>query len=217
MTNYKYILFDWDGTLVKTLDVWIGAYKEVANNLGIDLSSYSDKEVVDTFFGKLGGGYKEFGVTDTQVVYEQVKKIVDENVKHVPVYPNVKTTLERLHRKNIKMALHTTSNKNLLYSVIEASGLEQYFEIILTKDVIEKPKPDPEVILKEIDYFGAKPEECLVVGDSESDLKAANNANVDSVLVFPESHNKFYRKEDLLKNKPKFVINNLLDLLKVVN
>lgn len=69
--KYKYILFDWDGTLAKTLDVWLFAYKEVAGSLNIDLSKYGDREVVEIFFSKQGEGYKKFGIEN---IDEDMKK-----------------------------------------------------------------------------------------------------------------------------------------------
>jgi HAD superfamily hydrolase (TIGR01509 family) len=217
MNKYKYILFDWDGTLVKTLDVWIDAYKTVATNHNIDLIDKSDKEVAKIFFGKLGEGYREFGIDDTKTIYEEVKKYVDSNVAHVQSYPNVKTVLERLKRLGLKLALHTTSNRNLLYPAIKTLDFERYFDLILTKDDVKNPKPDPEVLFKELKHFSAEPSQALVVGDSASDLEAANNAGIDSVLIYPTSHKNFYSKSDLLQHKPKYVISNLLKLLEVVN
>jgi len=214
---YKYILFDWDGTLVKTLDVWLDAYKEVAVELGIDLTGFGDKKVVEIFFGKQGEGYKKFGFENVDEIYEKVKSIVDIRVQNVESYNNVAAVLEELKSRGIKMALHTTSNRNLLYPAIVNLDFEKYFQIILTKDDVTNPKPDPEVIEKELEYLGASKEECLIVGDSDKDIQTGINSNVDTCLFYPRDNEKFYKKEDLLREKPDLVITDLIELLKIIN
>lgn len=214
--KYKYILFDWDGTLAKTLDVWLSSYKEVANSLNIDLSKYSDREVVEIFFGKQGEGYKKFDIENIDEVYEKVKSVVDIKVQNVDSYDNVAKVLEELKNRGIKMALHTTSNRNLLYPAINNLDFEKYFEIILTKDDVVNPKPDPEVIEKELEYLGALKEECLIVGDSDKDIVTGKNSAVDTCLYYPKENEKFYRKEFLEKDNPDYVISDLNDLLNLV-
>lgn len=211
--KYKYILFDWDGTLAKTLDVWLFAYKEVASSLNIDLSKYSDREVVEIFFGKQGEGYKKFGIENIDEVYEKVKSIVDIKVQNVESYNSVGMVLEELKNRGVKMALHTTSNRNLLYPAITNLDFEKYFEIILTKDDVKNPKPDPEVIEKELEYLGAKKEDCLIVGDSDKDIITGKNSKVDTCLYYPSENEKFYRKEFLEKDNPDYVVADLTDLL----
>lgn len=215
--TYKYILFDWDGTLAKTLDVWLDAYKEVSNDLKVDLSKFHDKEIVKIFFGKQGDGYKEFGLNNVKEIYEKVKAIVDIKVQSVLSYENTKETLEMLVSKGIKLALHTTSNRNLLYPAIVNLDFEKYFQIILTKDDVVNPKPDPEVINKELEFLNAKNEECLIVGDSDKDMQTGKNSKVDTCLFYPQDNERYYSENDIKSFGADFVINDLMELTKIVN
>jgi beta-phosphoglucomutase-like phosphatase (HAD superfamily) len=43
MKSYEYILFDWDGNLVKTLDVWLIATKAPLENRGVQVSDKTGK------------------------------------------------------------------------------------------------------------------------------------------------------------------------------
>lgn len=214
---YKYILFDWDGTLVKTLDIWLNLYKELIKKYNVEASNLTDLEVVEKAFGKWAKGFENLGFTNPQEACDEAWALVDERVNNVDVYPNVKQVLDKLKESNKKLTLHTSSDSNMLYPAILNNDLEKYFEIILTKDDVKKGKPDPEVILKEMTFLNAKPEECLIVGDSEGDIKTGKNADVDTVLFYPESHKRFYREEFLMKESPTYVIHDLLELLEVVN
>ncbi len=215
--KYKYILFDWDGTLAKTLDVWLDAYKEVAGQLKIDLADFTDKEIVGIFFGKQGEGYKKFGFSDVDSIYIKVKEIVDIKVQNVESYSNANDTLELLKNSGLKFGLHTTSNRNLIYPAIKNLDLEKYFEIILTKDDVENPKPNPEVIYKEIKFLKSNPSECLIVGDSDKDIQTGKNAKVDTCLFYPKDNERFYSDSDIKSFGADFVINDLMELTKIVN
>jgi HAD superfamily hydrolase (TIGR01509 family) len=215
--TYNYILFDWDGTLAKTLDIWLETYKFICNKYGVDISNLSDLEIVERSFGLWAKGLSNLGIKNFDKAYEESKEIVDEKVKNVEIYINAEKLLKDLTNRGKKLALHTSSFRNMLYPTISNRNLEKYFSIILTKDDVKNGKPDPEVINKELAFFKIKPEKALIVGDSDSDIKAGNNAGVDTVLFYPEEHKKFYREEFLLKEKPTYVINDLLELLKVVN
>lgn len=214
---YKYILFDWDGTLAKTLDVWILAYRTIAKDLGIDLTSYTDNQIVQLFFGKEADGYKKLGFSNVNQIYEEIKKFIDKNVVDVEIYRNVKSTLTKLKERGYKLALHTSSNRNLLYPAITNNDLEKYFDLILTRDDVEKPKPDPEVLIKEIEYFKANKDECLVVGDSNSDVKASLAAGVDCALYYPRDNEKFYSKDEVKSFNTNFVIHDLSEILDIIS
>lgn len=214
--KFKYILFDWDGTLAKTLDVWIAAYKSVAAEVDVDIKDWDDVQIVKTFFGKEAKGFVKFGIKDTNTLYERIKKFVDDHVSNVEIYPNVKKVLEELTNSGCKLALHTSSNKNILYPAIINRDLEKYFDLILTRDDVVNPKPDPEIIYKELNYFKANKSEALVVGDSNSDTDAAKNADVACVLYYPKENEKFYNKEFVSAQKSDFIIRDLNELLDIV-
>ena len=177
----------------------------------------SDLEIVEKSFGTWAKGLSDLGIKEADKVYEEAKLIVDEKVKTVELYQNIKETLDQLVNKGKKLALHTSSTRNMLYPAIVSNDLEKYFRIILTRDDVKNGKPDPEVILKEMDFLNASPSECLIVGDSDGDMKTGKNAGVDTVLFYPESHKKFYRKEFLVNDNPDYVITDLLELVNLVN
>lgn len=215
--KFKYILFDWDGTLAKTLDIWIAAYKQISKEIGIDIGGVSDPQIVKTFFGKEAHGFEEFGIQETEVLYDRIKKYVDDNVSNVEIYPNVKNALDELNNLGCRLALHTSSNKNILYPAIVNNELEKFFDLILTRDDVENPKPDPEIIYKELSFFNANKSDILIVGDSNSDVEAAKNAGVACALYYPKDNEKFYTLNTVNSYNADFIIGDLLDLIKIVN
>ena len=64
--------------------------------------------------------------------------------------------------------------------------LDDYFDPIYSKEDASRLKPDPEVFLRVMNDFGAKPEECLIFEDSLTGMMAARNAGIEAVAVYDE-------------------------------
>jgi HAD superfamily hydrolase (TIGR01509 family) len=71
-----------------------------------------------------------------------------------------------------------TNRATSMDKIIEDFGLTGYFDFIMTASQVTHPKPDPEPLLKVLDYFEVKPDEALFIGDGEVDMQAANSAGV---------------------------------------
>lgn len=214
--SYKWILFDWDGCLAMTLDLWLRVYRQVASEFDVDTSNLPDKKFVEISFGKWAQGFEELGVKDYDKAYERAIELFKAGTKELELYPGAVALLEELADKGKKMALLTSSYLDWIQEPISRFKLEKYFDVILAKDDVVKGKPDPEIIDKAINLLGATKKQSLIVGDSDKDLEAGNNAGVDACLYYPKSNQKFYTKDFLLKDKPKYVIRNLSELVGIV-
>lgn len=214
-STYKYILFDWDGCLAKTLDVWLEIYKELVTDRGIVIEN--DLDFVEKSFGKWEKGFANVGVKDTIETYKQALAMAEDRIPKVDLYPNAKELLHKLKQSNIKLSLVTSSFRHLVIPALEKHNLKGYFEIILTKNETVHGKPDPWVVNTTLEHMNGKKEETLIIGDSDHDILTGHNAGITSVLYFPDHNRTFYREEFLLKHKPDHIINDLIDLLDIIN
>ncbi len=210
-----YILLDWDGCLAKTLDIWLKVYKEVVNKRGIDV--HDDLEFVGKSFGKWEKGFEEVGVKDSVEAYKEALQKVEEEIVKVKLYPNAKNLLRSLKSKGKKLALLTSSFRHLVYPAIKKHGLQNYFDHIITKDETIRPKPDPWIINSVLEQLGGDKEHSIIIGDSDHDMLLGKNAEVTTVLYYPEHNKRFYRKELVMQHDPDFVISDLLELVEIVN
>lgn len=216
MGKFQYILFDWDGCLAKTLDLWLSTYKKVCEDRGIKLQHFTDQEIVEKSFGKWAQGLANLGVKDPEKAYEEAVNVVMKSYRTVDLYPGAKEILKKLRNGNKKIALHSSSYRSWIEKPLKYHLLNVYFDYIVPRDDVKRGKPDPEQILRIIHFFSAKKDECLVVGDSDLDIKASTNAKVSVALFYPKEHKKFYSFQELKKEKPEYVIKSLLDLERIV-
>ena len=93
--------------------------------------------------------------------------------------PYLKEFLEYL-RPAYKTAI-STNRSDTMDPVLEEHGLKGYFDLVVSCLDVKHPKPDPESLIKILDYFGLSPEEAIYIGDSQIDEMAARAASVPLV------------------------------------
>lgn len=73
---------------------------------------------------------------------------------------------------------------------LEAMGLKDKFQTIVSVEEVKKHKPDPEVLLKSCAKMKLKPEECVVIDDSETGIEAAHKIGMKIISLASEFHEK---------------------------
>lgn len=210
--TYKYILFDWDGCLAKTLDIWFWAEKDLLKKYGIEIN---DQDLVKSFgdweFGK------KLGVKDNDKFIKELVADVDEQLKEVKLYHNADKLLANLKNKVVKMAIVTTAKSVSIDPPLDNHDLRKYFDVILTAEDVTKHKPDPEIIYKAMELLGATKEETLIIGDGPKDIEAGKVAGITTVSFYPKDNERYYSENDVKAFSADFVISDLLDLVNIVN
>jgi pyrophosphatase PpaX len=92
-------------------------------------------------------------------------------------------------------------------------SLERYFDAVVTADMTERHKPDPEPVLKALELLGSDPEDAAFVGDSPYDIGAGKAAGVFTVAV---SWGNIHPAETLLAEGADVLVHSPQELLDVL-
>lgn len=213
-TNYKLVIFDWDGTLAKNLNVWLTAYKNQLAKEGIELS---DQDIVMKLFGTGLEGANSVGVQNTQFFYDSVNEFAHSHYQlEEGLYPNVREILEWLRNNDIVLAIASNSQRDFINIALRLFGIAEYFSSIETADDVSLLKPNPEILLKSMQNAGITPDRTLMVGDSQHDVAAARAAGVKVCLYYPDFNKKFYSQEFIDNLHADYLIRDLLDLMSII-
>lgn len=212
MKNYSFILFDWDGCLAKSLDIVLDAYKAVFAVYDI---YPDDRTITHEVFGDWNGP-KKLGIKDIDTYTQRFLSKVNEKYPSVTLYKDVYDVLVKLKSKGKKMALITTSKRDSIQPVLINNRLDSMFDVILAAEDVSNHKPDPEIINKAIVRLGGSKDTSILVGDSKSDLGAANNAGIASILFYPKHNERFYKINELKKFKPTYIVNDFKKVLDII-
>jgi len=180
----KAILFDFDGTLVYSIDLLVDIF-------GIVLAEQNLSPVDPVKIRKLIGEplpkiFEKIAPTeDTNFLEKRFREIEEtrNNSDEIKIVTETLPTLEFLKSHNLRLGIVSTKRVAVVEKLARELGIWEFFEIIVGRDLIEKPKPDPEPILFGCRKLEIEPREILFVGDSLLDLKSAKAAKTTFVGV----------------------------------
>ncbi|MBT8351044.1 MAG: HAD family hydrolase [Deltaproteobacteria bacterium] len=177
MNTIKVVAFDCDGVLFDTKKANMAYYNRVLNEFGMPVMT---KEQFD---------FTHMHTVDQSLAYLFADKATLEaaqtfrkNISYIPflkfmeIEPHLKPLLKKL-RPGFKTAIATNRTDTMDRVLIE-HGLTELFDLVVTASDVKRPKPDPEPLVKIIEYFGLDPQHMIYVGDSKLDESAAKSAGV---------------------------------------
>jgi HAD superfamily hydrolase (TIGR01509 family) len=165
------ILFDMDGVLVDSLDSWWNA-------LNSALKKFKHKELtrdefVETYWGHdLRANLKRLNLNPQVAMFCNIT--YGDHLDHIKIYPDTKQTLKQL--ASYRKAIITNTPTDCARQILGKFDIVQYFEAIITSDDVLKAKPDPEIVFKACKRLGVDSKTVILVGDTESDVKAGRAA-----------------------------------------
>lgn len=99
------------------------------------------------------------------------------------LFPGVREVLEGLAADGAAMGICTNKSTDLSLSLLEKLGIGGLFRAVVGPDAVSAKKPDPAHVLETLEAMGATADEAVMIGDSETDVKAAKAAGVPVVVV----------------------------------
>ena len=187
--DYKVCIFDLDGTLADSV-----ASIAYSANRAIGKFGFAPNPV-ENYKQYAGDGAAEMlkrsllAAGDTKLAYyEQVQKeykvlFAQDCMYQVKPYDGICEMLEGLKKKGLKIAVLSNKPHERAIDVVEALFGKGYFDTIVGQSDNRKRKPDPEGALYLADMFAVKPEECIYVGDTNTDMLTGNRADMFTVGV----------------------------------
>ena len=214
---FDLVIFDWDGTLADTKQVIVFAFQKVLNQVGCNVSSEDLEKLIgigakNMFKSILRAENIPFTENLIQRLVHDKNEIHKELGGMVELFDGSLDLLEAL-QGNIPIALATMSSRTVIYTLLSAKGIRDYFSYIITADDVEHPKPDPEVFLKCARYLNVKPELSVVIEDSVFGVVAAKKANMNCIAIPSGS----YSIEELKKHEPHLIVNSINERQTILN
>jgi phosphoglycolate phosphatase/AHBA synthesis associated protein len=190
------VLFDMDGVLVKSEEVWFRAVEQA----GVRFRGrpITREEFFPTFGQGTAADLEVFGLSCTAAELDAF--YVTEFVRHLDamwVNPDAAPLLDRLRAAGVKTALVTNTVGPLAAKILAAARLEGQFDSLATADRVAQAKPAPDLVLLALRETGATPPTAWMVGDSRFDRQAAHAAGVHFVGFGTEGDRRIERLSDL--------------------
>jgi HAD superfamily hydrolase (TIGR01509 family) len=195
----KALIFDLDGVLVDSEQVWDAARKDVvAANGGTwregaehDMLGMSSKEWPVYVVEQLGAQ-----LTPQQVNDAVVDAMLRGYRERLPLLPGARAAVERLAAQ-WPLGLASSSNLEVIEVVMESGGFAPYFKTWVSSEEVAGGKPAPDVFLEAARRMGADPATTAAIEDSHNGILAADAAGM-AVIALP--NHEFPPGDDALEH-----------------
>ena len=200
----KCVLFDMDGVLINSEPVHFEIWKQIFAEQGIAISYDVYKGCIGSTVNRLfelvleGYGRDFRGNPAVPERFRELKNIYIRE-KGIPEIKGVCELVRSLKADGYTLAVASSSPQDYIEIIVKQLGLSDCFDLLFSAERVARPKPAPDVFLTAAEALGMKPEECLVVEDSENGSKAAKAAGMMCYgFVNPDSGNQDLSAADCL-------------------
>jgi phosphoglycolate phosphatase/AHBA synthesis associated protein len=168
----KAVLFDLDGVLVDTYEVWFHLLNDLARRLGYP-------EVGREAYARSWGQGPEEDVRlfyprhSVDAIQAEYAKYYGDHLEHLRVMEGADAALRGLA---LPKAVITNSPSTLARRALEVARLDGHFQAVVASDLVANSKPAPDMVIEACRRLGVAPADALVVGDSRFDEGAAKAA-----------------------------------------
>ncbi|WP_315523170.1 HAD-IA family hydrolase [Pseudoramibacter alactolyticus] len=214
--QYSYIIFDLDGTLVDTCP-------DLVKTVQYIIKKYQFEEKPNEFIrGCIGGGARNIllralGTDKSALIDSELLPLFSEYyTAHCAdtskVYPGVVDILDYYQQCNKRLAVATFKIRSATEKIFQKFDLMKYFDMIVTADDVDNPKPEPDCVLKILDFYGCSKTEAILVGDTKTDYLTGRNAGIDVCMV-----TYGYGEKSTLQNFiPLYLIDDITEIKSVI-
>lgn len=187
----KAVIFDMDGVLIEAKEWHYDALNKALDLFGYTISRHEHL----THYDGLPTSRKLDMLTVERDLPAVLHSFINEMKQRYTmeiVYAQCKPTfvhqyaLSSLKKMGYQLAVASNSIRNTVQVMMDRASLDQYLDVQLSNEDVEKAKPAPDIYIKAIKALALRPEECLIVEDNENGIKAAR-ASGAHVLVVTET------------------------------
>lgn len=204
----RLIVFDWDGTLMdsvvqivdamhaamRDLELEVLTEDQIKNIIGLGL-----REAIDALYPGQDDVFLEQFI-------ERYRHYWFALSTQSELFAGAEQTLKLLQEQGLMLAIATGKGRQGLDKVLADTALGDYFQITRCADETTS-KPHPQMLHEIMSKLDVKPEQTIMIGDSEYDMEMAHNAGVESIAATYGVHewerlspfNPLYRLDELIE------------------
>jgi HAD superfamily hydrolase (TIGR01509 family) len=188
------VLWDMDGTLVDSEPYWMGAETELVESYGGTWTHDDGLSLIGSGLWNSARALQDRGVElDADEIVAHLTSKVQEQItlNGVPWRPGAAELLLAVREAGIKTALVTMSVRRMAEQVVDRIPFDA-FDLLVTGDEVEHPKPHPDAYLTAARRLGVDPATTVAIEDSRAGLTSAVSAGtvaigVPHIVALPES------------------------------
>jgi HAD superfamily hydrolase (TIGR01509 family) len=187
------VVFDLDGLLIETEEIWDEVREELARERGGRWSESAQRDMMGMSSTEWSRYMRD--VVGLAEPPERINELVVERMaeryrSELPLLPGAVEAVERIAAR-WPLGVASSSNRRLIDLVLELSGLTRHFKATVSSEEVARGKPAPDVYLEAARRLGVDPRRAAAVEDSDAGIRSAAAAGMRVVAIpnrsFPPS------------------------------
>lgn len=189
LNNLKAIIFDCDGVLFDTETVYLQKKEKFLKSKGIMPTDDELSKMIGFAFPQaLKLCYPDL-VNSDEIAQEYYSQCHYELIDYKSIFDaDILQVLPFLKEKGLKVGCASNSNTQRLRKALKDNGVLEYFDCVISLEMVAKGKPDPAIYHYALHELGVSANQCLAVEDSAAGIKAAKQAGC---IVAAKKHPRF--------------------------
>ncbi|MBU3182060.1 HAD family phosphatase [Clostridium psychrophilum] len=185
----KAVIFDMDGVIIDSEPTHIKLENEIYKKLDIEVTGDEHHSFVGAtshyMWESLKNKHNLNQTLDELIENDRNNyfKYLNSDECDITLIDGVKELIKDFHENGIKLAIASSSPLNVIVTIAKKFQIEEYFEVFVTGDYVQRSKPEPDIFLFASKKLGVKPENCLVIEDSHNGVRAAKKAGMKCVGI----------------------------------
>jgi HAD superfamily hydrolase (TIGR01549 family) len=217
--SIKAIMFDMDGTLIDSIDVYHEIIRDIMDCLDMEMTLSREELFENLSQGKnLSDIFFPAHLSDRERAIEQFrilairafKKIFAEGA--VELIDGVDHLFEELRSRGFSLAIVTSSSTDVILPFLKTRKLEPYLNCVVGRTEVSRLKPFPDPLLKCMGILDVEPDQSVYVGDSVIDIQAGKAAGTWTGGVLTGTSDV----ESLKAEGPDVILDTVGDLLSIL-
>lgn len=205
LDNKKIIIFDLDGTLIDSIDIWnkidielvkrisgkdiiFDEIKNLRDNIMANTKDGEDKYL--KYFEALARKYNS-SLTPTEISKLNDDIAIDMLKNYIDYKKDAENLIKYLKDNNYILIIATTSPNYMVdiyrkenINIINKANINECFDYVYTKESVTNLKPNPEIYLKILNDLKANVEDCISFEDSIEGVKSSLNAGIEVIAIY---------------------------------
>ena len=187
MKDFEAVVFDMDGVIFDSERAVMNCWLELADRYGIEnieepyyactgVTEAKTREIMLNAYGE-DFPYEKYAKEASEMYHERY------DGGRLPMKDGVYEILDFLKKSGKKIALASSTKRQTVINQLRDAKILDYFDEIVTGDMVSKSKPDPEIFLLACNKLNVEPEKAFAIEDSYNGIRSASSGKLRAIMV----------------------------------